>query len=280
MNARPLPAPRHWPARLQLGFRARGDETLLYERRHQGPLRVQRPFYPESRRVCHVYLLHPPGGLVSGDELCIDIEVGCDAWALITTPGAGKVYGSDGQGVRQQQALRIARGGTLEWLPQEMILYDGARAELATRVDLEDTARFLGWEISCLGRPASGEQLRHGDLRQRFEVWHDGQPVWLERSHYQQQSPVFEAAWGLRGHSVIGTLACSPAPEGLAAGLREALPPCDGALCAITQRDGVLLVRYLGDSAEQARTCLAVAWHWLRQAVLGRHAVSPRIWNC
>jgi hypothetical protein len=117
-------------------------------------LRVQRPFYPESREVCHVYLLHPPGGLVSGDELQIDIAVGRDAWALLTTPGAGKVYGSDGQGVRQQQALRIARGGTLEWLPQEMILFDGARADLGTRVELEGDARFLGAKkTSCCCSP-------------------------------------------------------------------------------------------------------------------------------
>ncbi|MCW8874738.1 MAG: urease accessory protein, partial [Gammaproteobacteria bacterium] len=105
-------------------------------------------------------------------------------------------------------------------------------------------------------------------------------PLWLERSHYRDQSPVFTAAWGLRGHSVLGTLVCSPVAEGLAAGLREWLPPCDGALCAITQRDGVLLVRYLGDSAEQARNHLGTAWRWLREAVLGRHAVPPRIWNC
>jgi urease accessory protein len=280
MNALPAMAPRHWPAQLRLGFSVRAGETLLSERWHQGPLRVQRPFYPESRQVCHVYLLHPPGGLVSGDELRIDIGVGHDAWALLTTPGAGKVYCSDGQGVRQQQTLRIAKGGTLEWLPQEMIVYDGARAELTTRVELEGAARFLGWEISCLGRPASGERLRHGDLRQRFELWRDGRPLWLERSHYRDRSPVFEAAWGLRGHSVIGTLACSPAAAGLAAGLREALPPCAVALCAVTQRDGVLMVRYLGDSAEQARACLAAAWQWLRQAVLGRTAVPPRIWNC
>jgi urease accessory protein len=217
---------------------------------------------------------------VSGDALEIDIGVGGGAWALLTTPGAGKVYCSDGQGVRQRQILRIADGGTLEWLPQEMILFDGARAELATRVELRGEARFLGWEISCLGRPASGEQLRHGDLRQRFELWRDGRPLWLERSHYQDGSPVFEAAWGLRGHSVIGTLACSPAPDGLAGGLREALPPCTDALFAVTQRDGVLIARYLGDSAEQARACLGAAWQWLRLAALGRTAMPPRIWNC
>ena len=281
MTALASAAPRHWPAQLRLGFRARAGETLLGERRHTGPLRVQRPFYPESRRVCHVYLLHPPGGLVSGDALDIDIGVDRDAWALLTTPGAGKVYGSDGLlGVRQQQTLRIAPGGTLEWLPQEMILFDGARAELATRVELEGEARFLGWEITCLGRPASGERLRHGDLRQRFELWREGRPLWLERSHYRDQSPVFEAAWGLRGHSVVGTLVCSPAPEGLAAGLRAALPECAGARFAVTQRDGVLICRYLGDAAEQARAVLAAAWHWLRQAALGRPAVPPRIWNC
>jgi urease accessory protein len=281
MSALPASGPRRWAAQLQLGFGLRDGETRLTECRHSGPLRVQRPFYPEARQVCHVYLLHPPGGLVSGDELRIDIGVQTDAWALLTTPGAGKVYRSDGShGVSQQQRLRVADRGTLEWLPQECIFYDGARAELRTRVELEGSARFLGWEISCLGRPASNERLRHCDLRQRFELWHEGRPLWLERSRYEEHSPVFEAAWGLRGHGVVGTLVCTGAPAGLAARLRDALAPCADALFGVTQRDGVLVCRYLGDSAEQARTCLGAAWGWLRQEVLGRPALRPRIWNC
>ena len=74
-----------WQARLRLGFAHGGSRTVLRERTHEGPLYVQRPFYPEGG-VCHVYILHPPAGMVGGDQLVTDIDVAGGASALITTP--------------------------------------------------------------------------------------------------------------------------------------------------------------------------------------------------
>ncbi|HEY5717834.1 MAG TPA: urease accessory protein UreD, partial [Motiliproteus sp.] len=72
---------RLWRARLNLGFEQRHGRTALPHLAHEGPLRVQRPFYPEGT-VCHVYLLHPPGGLVSGDQLSINAELAAHSHAL------------------------------------------------------------------------------------------------------------------------------------------------------------------------------------------------------
>src|SRR6185436_3067379 len=125
-----------WQAALELGFAAEHGATRLARRAHRGPLVVQRPFLPEGPGVCHVYVLHPPGGLVGGDELTLDVDVATGAHALVTTPAASKVYRTNGAAVRQVQRLRVAGGATLEWLPQEAIIYDGARASLETRVEL------------------------------------------------------------------------------------------------------------------------------------------------
>ena len=76
-----------WQARLELGFRATAGRTVLAHRRHVGPLVVQRPFYPEGG-ICHVYLLHPPGGVVGGDTLELQVQADADSHALITTPAA------------------------------------------------------------------------------------------------------------------------------------------------------------------------------------------------
>src|SRR5262245_38788911 len=105
-----------WQAALELGFAAEHGATRLARRAHRGPLVVQRPFLPEGPGVCHVYVLHPPGGLVGGDELALDVDVASGAHALVTTPAAGKVYRTNGATARQIQRLRVAGGARLEWL--------------------------------------------------------------------------------------------------------------------------------------------------------------------
>ena len=116
-----------WQASLRLGFAPRAARTALVHREQRGPLAVQRPFYPEGD-TCHLYLLHPPGGVVGGDRLDIEARTTGEAHALVTTPGATKFYLSAGHTAHQTQRLRVGAGGALEWLPQENIFFPGALA--------------------------------------------------------------------------------------------------------------------------------------------------------
>lgn len=273
-----------WQAALQLGFAMEHGATRLARRAHRGPLVVQRPFVPEGPAVCHVYLLHPPGGLVGGDELAIDVDVDTGAHALVTTPAAGKVYRTNGAPVRQTQRLRVADGGTLEWMPQEAILYDGARATLETRVDLGRNARFFGIDAVCFGLPARRAPFARGSCRQTFELRRDGQPLLIERGLYDAQDGVGTGRWGLGGACVLAFAAAAPAPAPAvvdAVRARAAAAP-DGDLGAVTvvgAGDGAVLVaRYLGRNAEHARAFLHDTWRLVRPALLGREAVSPRVW--
>lgn len=279
----PAAPPRHtdagWIARLELGFRARDARTVLASRRHVGPLQVQRPFYPDGERACHVYILHPPGGVVGGDCLAISATVESGAHALLTTPAAGKLYRSAGASAQLSQELNIADGAWLEWLPQETIAFDGARAASTTRVTLTGTAGFIGWEILCLGRPAASETYTHGDFVQRFEIWRDGAPLWWERNALAGGAPVLHAPWGLAGRSVVASMvAVGRAPSALPA-LRELLnAEQDDGEFSVSQLRDVLVCRYLGNSAEQARAGFIAAWRLLRPALWGLEASPPRIW--
>lgn len=249
---------------------------MLAHRRHVGPLRVQRPFYPE-RDVCHAYPIHPPGGVVGGDVL--ELEVGCAAggFALLTTPAAAKFYRSAGQLAVQRQRLTIADGASLEWLPQEQIVFDGAALDTLTQVQLAAKARFIGWELTCLGRPAGNARFAHGMIRQRLEIWRDGRPLLLERLRLSGESSVLSASWGLRGHSVIGTLVASGADDACVEATRGALAADDPV--AVTRLDDLLVARYRGDSAEQARALFIRTWAVLRPRLLDRAACEPRIWS-
>jgi urease accessory protein len=268
-----------WSAELALAFAPRPSRTVLCGVRHRGPLRVQRPFYPQGDGTCHVYLLHPPGGLVGGDQLSVEVDVATGARALVTTPAAGKFYRSEQRTARQLQRCRIAAGGALEWLPQENIFFSGSWSEVTTAVELTGDARFAGWDVTALGRPAAGERFATGRVRQRFELWRDGAPLWLERGVYDGGGDVLGATWGLGGATAIGVLVAVGVDAALLPALRDALDAAlPGGRHGLTLRGDVLIGRALAATAEDVRRGLAAVWMTMRPAWLGSPAVPPRVW--
>ncbi|QSP94839.1 urease accessory protein UreD [Marinobacter salinisoli] len=276
---------RQWAASLSLGFIARNEGerqvTRLTRRHHHGPLRVQRPFYPEGPEgCCHVYLLHPPGGLVSGDVLRIEAEVGEGAHALLTTPAAAKLYKADSHGVAwgQHTKLTVSKDAILEYLPQETLAFDGSRGEQSTTIELETGARTLGWEILALGRPASRLPFVSGHLEQQFRLTMNGQPLWLERQPLDPNHPRFAGKWGQGGATVQATLWAVGLEDEVEAieAVREALP--ENHRWAITRRRGVVLLRYLGNERNEAWALCQQAWEILRPRLTGLQAHIPRIW--
>ena len=273
--------PPTWHARLSLGFQRRAATTLLVRREHVGPLRVQKALYPEGEAVCHAIVLHPPSGIAGGDDLEIDVTVGPGAHALLTTPGAGKWYRSAGAWASQHLGFTVEARGVLEWLPQETIVFDAARASLRSTVDLADEARFIGMDVLCLGRRASGEQFTAGSVHLDTRIRRAGRPVWLERGRLEGGRGLLNAAAGLAGFSVSGSfLAAAPGIEpGLLAACRDIPVAEAGARHGLTALPDILVARYLGHSSEAARQWLTAVWQTLRPALIGREAHTPRIWN-
>jgi len=268
-----------WDARLSLGYALRAGRSTLARRSHSGPLRVQRDLYPEGPHTCHNIVLHPPGGIAGGDALALDVSLDPGSAALLTTPGAGKWYRSQGLPASQTLEFSLARGACLEWLPQETILFDGALARMRTRVSLDEGSQYLGWEILCFGRTASDERYASGSLAQRTEVFRAGERLWTEQGHLQGDDALFASALGLAGRTVCGTLLAAGAEAGnaLLAALRE-VPVGAGALAGITRLPGMLIARWLGDCSEDARRYFAALWALLRPELRGLAAVPPRIW--
>jgi urease accessory protein len=287
MDQRGPPAAGGWQAKLELRFEADAGSTRLAHRRHQGPLLVQRIFHPEppsaaaafAAQPCHVYLLHPPGGVVSGDELQLEADVQPRAHALLTTPAAAKFYrrGSERRMARLTQTLTVD-GGVLEWLPQENIFYPDTAVQLRTQVRLNADARFIGWEIGCLGLPASQASLGDGTVRQSFELWLDGAPLLLERLNVDRNG--LASRWGLAGHAAMGTWLAFPATAAQLALAREvaAAVNCADLTLACTLVDGALSCRAIAARADRLKQAFIDLWRALRPELLGRAAFMPRIW--
>jgi urease accessory protein len=266
-----------WRAELALGYERHGARTVLARRRHEGPLVVQKPLYPEGGAVCHTIVVHPPGGIAGGDELEIRAHAGAGAHALLTTPGAGKWYRSTGAWSRQKIGFDLGAGAALEWLPQPAILFDNAMADMEFTLDLDADARYIGWEIVCLGRTGSGERFSRGTCRVNTQIRHAGKRLWLERGELRGDTPLMESPAGLQGRTVCGTmLVAAPAlGQDLLALARKATEES----AALTLLPGVLIARALADSSEAVRGMFARLWSVLRLPVMGREPHEPRIWR-
>lgn len=269
-----------WLASLQLGYAHANARTALVRRSHNGPLVVQKPLYPEGPAVCHTLILHPPGGIAGNDTLAVDVKLEAGAQVLITMPGATKWYRTQDAAATQQLNVSVGVGAVLEWLPPEAIVFNNAAARMHTSVDVAAGGCYLGWEILCLGRTASGEKFAAGDIRQTTEISLAGDLVWNERCRLYGGSPLLASAAGLGGAPVSAIMLAagkSVAPE-LVAQCRELT--LDGAArSGITAMPNIFIARYVGHSSEQAKCYFTGLWRMLRPALTGRAAVTPRIWT-
>jgi len=249
---------------------------VLAKRRHDGPLVVQKPFYPEGDAVCHTIVVHPPGGIAGGDELSVCVSIDEGAAALLTTPGAAKWYRSESAWARQHLSFEVR--GSLEWLPQETILYDASLARMQTEIRLAKAAAYVGWEILCLGRTGSGERFAAGHGLLATEIQRDGRLLWNERGRIDGGAPLLHSAAGWSGRTVCGTLlAAGEIDDACLASCRSEQPVTGEA--AVTRLPGLLVARYLGDSSEAAKRYFTKVWANLRPSLLRRAALAPRIWS-
>jgi urease accessory protein len=243
-----------------------------------GPLLVQKPFYPEGPNVCHAVVIHPPGGIAGGDELTMTIAVAQNAHALVTTPAATKWYKGE-LGARQDGVFTLEEGAVLEWLPLENIIFNAAQATTAWQVDLADTSVFASWEITCLGRRASGEAFEEGRLRQALRISRKGRQIWGDLVSLTAGDALMRSVVGLNNCSVFGTMvvAADAVPTPLLDTCREIAP--ESGACGVTALPEIFAARYLGNSAEHAKSYFAALWRVLRPWYAARPAHRPRIWD-
>lgn len=271
-----------WRAEIHLKYGVKRDKTRLIERHQLGPLTVQKTFFPEGN-TCHTYLLHPPGGVVGGDQLSVFVTAEGNAHTLLTTPGATKFYRSNGELAWQSQHLSADNGAFLEWLPLENIYFPGANCQLLTEVKLSGNARFIGWEMQCFGRPALDENFIRGQLKGQTRIFRDDKLLLVENLRLQDQLQLQQSA-SLNGYPMMGSLYISPTDNVLAAKINALIDTQqirfgDEVLLGATELDGLLVVRALGRQTEPMMASFVQVWSIVREHWLGVTPDVPRIWH-
>jgi urease accessory protein len=279
-----------WPGQLTLRYRKDGARTVGQDL-HHGPLRVLKPLYPEGESICHHVMVHPPGGVVGGDELDIQVVVEEGAHALITTPGATRFYRCEAQASAQRAVLQVGANARLEWLPLENIAHPGCDALSSVQFELHESAQMIGWDLLALGLPAANQafddpEVGAGGRFQQRLCW-PGQ--WLEQATVRSNdAALLDGALGLAGQRAIATLwfasgsaLTTPRREALLATAREALAASEVALLsgATAARPGLVVVRALAPRVLplfQALAAVRAAW---REAAWQLPRVAPRVWS-
>jgi urease accessory protein len=273
-----------WRADLKLDYTLESQRTVV-RYLHQGPLRILQSLYPEGDQICHNVLVHPPGGLVGGDTLDIQVTVAEGAHGLVSTPGATRFYKSGGHPALQQVVAHLADNAKLEWLPLEAIAYNDCEATNRAIFNLAPSAELITWDVTALGLPSSDMAFTQGHFQQHLEI----PGVWLERGNIRgEDTRWLNSPLGLAGSKCLASLVFASGSaidsdrttQALVAA-REVIESHPlrlqaGITCAHPQ---VIVLRVMSPLVEPTMDLLKKVWAVWRHTLWALPSTPPRIWS-
>ena len=268
----------------EIRFDRRDGVTRLAHLYQRDPLRVLFPA-PAIGDPPVAVIVTTSGGLVAGDRLDIHVELAPGAAAHVTASAAEKVYRSTGRTTTVKQTLSIGCGAALEFLPPETILFDGARLQRETIINLAPGSAFLGGDIVVFGRRARGERFASGFLREVWELRRDNDLVWGDALHLEDDvGRIIDDPACFDGAAGFATMIFSPFARDArnlldCARVVQAGCATTGLRAGATAVSGLVIARWLAaDAAVLRRAYADLACH-LRSAGLGLPHRLPRVWH-
>ena len=273
-----------WRADLKLDYTLESQRTVV-RYLHQGPLRILKSLYPEGDQICHNVLVHPPGGLVGGDTLDIQVTVAEGAHGLVSTPGATRFYKSGGHPALQQVVAHLADNAKLEWLPLEAIAYNDCEATNRAIFNLAPSAELITWDVTALGLPSSDMAFIQGHFQQHIEI----PGVWLERGNIRgEDTRWLNSPLGLAGSKCLASLVFASGSAINSDRTTQALEAARevieshplrlqaGITCAHPQ---VIVLRVMSPLVEPTMDLLKKVWAVWRHTLWALPSTPPRIWS-
>jgi len=168
---------------LRLGFerRAQACATALRHCRYTLPLQVLSPLTLDDG-TSYLLLLNPTGGVLGGDRLSTEIDLGENSAVCLSTPSATRIYRTSGRPAEMHTVLRLAGGSTLEYLPDHVIPHAGSILRQSLRIDMQPGSRGIFLDAFAAGRVAQNERWRFREFDSRTEVTLHGKLIYLSRT--------------------------------------------------------------------------------------------------
>jgi urease accessory protein len=252
-------------------FAALDGRSAIADLYEAGGLRLR---FPRNAQTCEAVLVNTGGGIIGGDraELSFSADAGADA--MITTQSAEKIYRAQAEPAEIALSLEAGAGARLEWLPQETILFEGAKLKRNFTLDMAEDARVTLLEATTFGRLAMGEESINGLLADTWRLRRGGRLVYADNLRLDGAlgETLDRKTCGNGARATALFLHLAPEAESLVDLARDLLAPAPCAWGA-SAWNGLLAIRLLSPQPEQIRAALVPLLETLR----GRPA--PRVWQ-
>lgn len=255
---------------IDLSVSADGGQTRRQRVVEEGSFRVRLPdvFSPE----CEAVILNTAGGIAGGDDFSVSVEAGEGARLAVTTAAAEKVYRAIDAAARIDVRLSVARDAVLRWLPQETILFDGAKLRRSIEVDIADGGALVMAESTVFGRAAMDETVRRGELVDGWRIRQGRRLVYADTLRLQGEiAGILARPAASGGATAFATIVIVPGDEALAERARACLADCANE-AGVSVWHGIAVIRLCGTDAALLRRDLVSVLNVLCGAL-------PRLWT-
>ena len=255
----------------RVSFAVRDGKTRLADLYQRDPCRVLFPD-PEPGEPIQAVLLTTSGGVTDGDTLKMEIEAEPGTEAVVATQAAEKIYraAKGGGHCAIEVSVSVGASATLDWLPQETIVFEGARLKRRTVADAAASASLLACEMVVLGRAASGERFTRGLLLDQWSVKRAGKLVWTDTLRVDGETP--EGAGFGSANALATVIGVWDEPQARFDQARQLLDAADKVRAGVTLVNGVMIARLLGEATSVRRATIDFF-----TAFRGRRL--PRVWH-
>lgn len=263
------PAPQRANCCLDIALKAEDEQTRVSRFYQEGCLKAR---HLRHKNMLEIVSMNISGGIAGGDVLTSRVELGAGTRSVFTSQAAERIYRTLGEASRVTTKISLGQNATLNYLPQETILFDGFSLNRTLEIDFADGAKCVGLETLIYGRAAMGEIVHNGNLQDRIILKRNGNLLCRDVITVNGDIAAFLdlPGIGVRSQAMTSIFSVGSETDNLAPRLRDELGQH---LAGISINKNIIFLRIIADEANELRQAVVSALNFLNGGAL------PRVWQ-